>query len=114
MRLLIRILQRLAIFGLGLLTVWLVAFVFFDFADQKLPWALAVGATYGFAAYIVFPYSVRMGLKILHRQRLPQYTITADGLPGDPVNLALVGTFEQLRAAFTAAGWVQRPTGWAL
>jgi hypothetical protein len=107
MRLLIRILQRLAILGLGLLTVWLVAFVFFDFADQKLPWALAVGATYGFAAYIVFPYSVRMGLKILHRRRVPQYTITADGLPGDPVNLALVGTFEQLRAAFSAAGWVQ-------
>jgi hypothetical protein len=107
MRLLVRTLQRAAILGLGVLTVWLIVFVVFDFADQKLPWALALGATYAIAAYIILPYSVRMGLKILHRKRLPQYTITTDGLPGDPVNLALIGTFEQLRAAFASAGWVE-------
>ena len=28
-----------------------------------------------------------------------------DGLPGDPVNLALIGASEQLRSAFAAAGW---------
>ena len=37
-----------------------------------------------------------MGLKILQRKRVPRFTITGDGLPGDPVNLALTGT---LRAA---------------
>jgi hypothetical protein len=106
-RFLIRQLQRLAIFGLGALSVWLIVFVVFDFADQELPWVLALSATYAIGAYIILPYAVRMGLKIAKRRRVPRFTITGDGLPGDPVNLVLTGTFAQLRAAFAAAGWVQ-------
>src|SRR5579863_1409501 len=105
MRRLIRLLQRIAILALGALAIWLIVFVVFRFAHQKLPWILAFSATYAAAAYVVLPYAVRMGLKILHRKHVPAYTITADGLPGDPVNLALVGDLKQLRAAFTAAGW---------
>ncbi|WP_238297753.1 LssY C-terminal domain-containing protein, partial [Methylobacterium soli] len=30
-----------------------------------------------------------------------------DGLPGDPVNIALIGTSEALRSAFLRAGWTQ-------
>ncbi len=107
MRLLIRIVQRLAIFGLGVFSVWLIVFVVFDFADQRLPWMIALAATYAIAAYVILPYAVRMGLKILQRQHLPRFTITPDGLPGDPVNLALIGSFEQLRRAFAAAGWTE-------
>jgi LssY C-terminus len=36
---------------------------------------------------------------------VPSFTITSDGLPGDPVNLALIGTLPQLRTAFAALGW---------
>ncbi|MFZ0066980.1 MAG: LssY C-terminal domain-containing protein [Pseudolabrys sp.] len=105
MRLLKRFLRRLLIFGLGIITVWLIVFVVFDFADQRLPWILALAATYGAAAYIILPRVVRMGLKILQRKRVPRYTITGDGLPGDPVNLALIGTLQQLHTAFASAGW---------
>jgi len=105
MRLLKRFLQRLIIFGLGIFSVWLIVFVVFDFADRSLPWFLALAVTYGIAAYIILPRIVRMGLKILQRKRVPRYTITGDGLPGDPVNLVLVGTLQQLRAAFATAGW---------
>ncbi len=107
MRLLIRLLQRMAIFGLGALSVWLIVFVVFDFADQELPWVLALSATYAIAAYIILPYAVRMGLKILQRRHVPRFTITGDGLPGDPVNLVLTGTLAQLRAAFATAGWAE-------
>lgn len=105
MRLLTRLLQRLLIAGLGILSVWLIVFVVFDFTDQRLPWALALGLTYAIAAYVILPRAVRMGLKVLQRQLVPRFTISGDGLPGDPVNLALVGTFQQLRVAFAAAGW---------
>lgn len=105
MRLLRRLLQRLVIFGLGIFSVWLVVFVVFEFADQRLPWFLALAATYGAAAYIILPRIVRMGLKILKHKRVPSYTITGDGLPGDPVNLVLAGTLRQLHAAFAIAGW---------
>ena len=105
MRHLRRLLQRLLVFGLGILTVWLIVFVFFDFADRWLPGLLAVAFTYALAAYVILPRAVRIGLRILQRGRVPSYTITGDGLPGDPVNLALIGTMLQLRAAFAAAGW---------
>jgi hypothetical protein len=105
MRLLIRLLQRLAILGLGIVSVWLIVFVVFDFADRQLPWAVALGLTYAIAAYVILPRAVRMGLKVFQQKRAPRYTVTGDGLPGDPVNLALIGTFQQLRSAFAAAGW---------
>lgn len=100
-----RLLQRLLIFGLGIFCVWLIVFVVFETADRRLPWILAVAITYGIAAYIILPRAIRVGLKILQRKRVPSYTITGDGLPGDPVNVALVGTIQQLRAAFAAVGW---------
>jgi hypothetical protein len=103
-RLLKRLLHRFLIFGLGILSVWLIVFVF-RFTDQRLPTVLALALTYGIAAYIVLPRAVRMGLKILQRKRVPRFTVTGDGLPGDPVNLVLIGTLQQLRAAFVIAGW---------
>jgi len=98
-------LQRLLIFALGVFSVWLIVFVVFEFADRRLPWILALGLTYAIGAYIILPRAVLMGLKILQRKHVPSFTITGDGLPGDPVNLVLVGTLGQLRAAFAAAGW---------
>ena len=104
MRLLKRLLRRLLIFGLGILSVWLIVFVF-RLTDSRLPSILALALTYGVAAYIILPRAVRMGLKILHRKRVPRFTMTGDGLPGDPVNLVLAGTLQQLHAAFAISGW---------
>lgn len=104
MRFLIRTLQRLAIFGLGVLSVWLIVDVF-DWVDHELPSILALSVTYALAAYVILPYTVRMGLKVLQHRHVPRYTITGDGLPGDPVNLALIGTLDALREGFAKAGW---------
>ena len=114
MRLFRRLLQRLLILGLGIFSVWLIVFVVFETADRRLNWIVAVGLTYGIAAYVILPYAVRIGLKILQRERVPSFTITGDGLPGDPVNLALTGTLQQLRNAFATAGWSEADRlGWA-
>ncbi len=107
LRLLKRWLQRLLVFGLGLTTVWLIVFVVFRFADHRLPWILALGVTYGLAAYVILPRTVRMSLKILQRGHVPRFTMTGDGLPGDPINVVLTGTLQQLRSAFNTAGWFQ-------
>ena len=104
MRLLKRLLRRVTVLGLGILTVWLIVFVF-RLTDRRLPTVIALAVTYGIAAYIVLPRIVRMGLKVLLRKRVPRFTITGDGLPGDPVNLVLTGTPQQLHAAFKRAGW---------
>jgi len=99
-----RLLHRVLVFGLGILSIWLIVFVF-RLTDHRLPTILALAITYGIAAYIVLPRVVRIGLKILQRRRMPRFTITGDGLPGDPVNLVLIGTRQQLQAAFACAGW---------
>lgn len=106
MRTIIRLLQRAAILALGAFSIWLIVDVF-KFVDHRASPILALCMTYGIAAYVILPRAVRTGLKILQRNHVPRFTITGDGLPGDPVNLALVGTFDQLRAAFAKAGWVE-------
>src|SRR5262249_30566629 len=102
----IRFIHRAAVLGLGVLSIWLIVYVF-RFTDNETPTLVALGITYGIAAYVILPRAVRIGLKILHRKHVPRFTLTGDGLPGDPVNLALVGTLDQLRAAFTKSGWVE-------
>lgn len=110
MCLLQRLWRHILVFLIGVLTVWLIVFVVFQVTDNTLPWIVAVAVTYGLAAYIILPRVIRMSLKVLHRQHVPEYTTTGDGLPGDPVNIALVGTLPQLRAAFTAIGWTEADT----
>ena len=105
MRHLVRLVRRLLVVALGIFAVWLIVFVVFRVADHRLPWTFALALTYAVAAYVVLPRVVRMSLKILQRKSVPSFTLTGDGFPGDPVNLALVGTFAQLEEAFAAAGW---------
>ncbi|WP_414462853.1 LssY C-terminal domain-containing protein [Hyphomicrobium sp. DY-1] len=102
----IRLLQRVAILGLGALSIWLIVDVF-KFVDHRLPPILALSVAYAIGAYLILPNAVRMGLKIQRARHVPSFTITGDGLPGDPINVALAGTFQQLRDAFAAAGWVE-------
>jgi hypothetical protein len=104
-RLLKRLFQRFFVLCLGALSVWLIVFVVFDTADNRMPWLLAVSLSYVLAAYVILPIVVRMGVKVLHRRLIPRYTMTGDGLPGDPVNIVLTGTLKQLCDAFAVAGW---------
>jgi hypothetical protein len=106
MAFLTRSLQRLLVVAVGILSIWLIVFVVFRITDNRLPWILALAATYGIAAYLILPRAVRISLRILQHKHIPRYTITGDGLPGDPVNLVLIGTRQQLHAAFAAAGWL--------
>jgi hypothetical protein len=99
-------LQRLAVLGLGVLSVWLIAYVF-RLTDREVPTLIALSLTYAIGAYLILPRAVRIGLKILQQQHVPRFTLTADGLAGDPVNLALVGDLAHLRAAFAKCGWVE-------
>ena len=101
----VRLMRRVLVATLGVFAVWLIVFVVFRFADNRLPWILAAAFTYAVAAYVILPRVVRTSLKILQHKRVPRYTLTGDGLPGDPVNVVLIGTRHQLEAAFAAAGW---------
>ena len=106
MAILKRFIERLAVLGLGIVAIWLIVFVF-RITDSRLPTILALSLAYAVAAYVILPRVVRMNLKIMQRKSVPSFTVTGDGLPGDPVNLVLIGELDKLRAAFAAAGWTE-------
>jgi hypothetical protein len=67
--------------------------------------ALALVAVYVVAAYLVLP---RVWTHYEHEPGLaarPMVTVTANGIPGDPLNIGLVGTKEEAIRALAAAGW---------
>ena len=66
---------------------------------------LAVAVAYVLVAYVVLPlawdrYEHQPGLAVV-----PMVTRTAEGIPGDPLNVGLVGAEEDIVAAMHAAGW---------
>jgi len=59
------------------------------------------------AAYFLLPIAWRIGTR--HHPAIvdvPRITRTANGIPGDPLNIALVGTEEEVDAAMLVAGWL--------
>lgn len=67
---------------------------------------VVVALTYLLAAYVILP----LGWKREERHNLdasdgPRITHTVDGIPGDPVNVALVGSESEVIRAMTAAKW---------
>lgn len=100
---------RLVIIIMGILSAWIIVRIFID-ADKRAPWFISLLVTYVIAAYVIVPWVVRTSMRLLRKGVVATYSTTADGLPGDPVNLALVGTLTQLRAAFQKIGWTEADT----
>jgi hypothetical protein len=69
---------------------------------------VALVALYVFVSYIVLPAT---WARIEHEPGLSKYamlTATAQGIPGDPINVGFVGDREDVVRAFHAAGWSRR------
>jgi hypothetical protein len=73
------------------------------------------GLLFGYTAvaYFLMPVWWRYHSPSLALERTPRVTRTANGIPGDLVNVALSGTEEEVVEAFLAAGWYPAdPTTW--
>jgi hypothetical protein len=69
---------------------------------RALGWSVAAWVL---LAYVVLPALWRHYEHAPVLATLPPCTTTAAGIPGDPVNVALVGSEEEVLAGFAAAGW---------
>ena len=73
---------------------------------KRMKWLLGFLVAWAALAYLIAP-----RLWELYSHRHPDYaqverlTVTSDGHPGDPVNIALVGSESELVRAMGAAGW---------
>ncbi len=104
---LLRFLKRASVLSLAILATYLsYQFLLGRLVSPGLytPWILLLWL---FTAYVVLPRIHRKLVKIY----LPDYFIgrtrTGDGLLGDPVNLAVIGTKAQLIRAMHRAGWYE-------
>ncbi|PFG16261.1 LssY-like putative type I secretion system component LssY [Propionicimonas paludicola] len=102
----------------GAASVWFAYLTLQEGITPGWPMLLLV-VFWALVAYLVLPRIHR----ILTRIYVPDYFIgrtrTSDGLLGDPVNLALVGSPEQLHRAMELAGWIRADdltfgTGWRI
>jgi hypothetical protein len=72
---------------------------------------VAIGLAFGIGVYFLAAYVFLPALWKRYERRhpaldaLPGITCTTDDHPGDPINMALVGSQEQLQAIMQAAGW---------
>jgi LssY C-terminus len=60
---------------------------------------------YGMTAYIILPALWRHYECNPHLEHSPKTTQTADGIPGDPINVGLVGSQAEVIQAMLQAGW---------
>src|SRR5262249_37440119 len=71
--------------------------------------ALLVSAAlvaYAAVAYLLMPALwIRYGHKHPSLEDVPDVTYTADGIPADPINVALIGTKAEVMKIMLAAGW---------
>jgi hypothetical protein len=73
--------------------------------QRVLMWLFVGVAAYTVTAYLVLPafwthYEHQKGLA-----DLPMVTRTAQGIPGDPINVGLIGNEKEILCAMNAAGW---------
>lgn len=101
----VRFAKRFAVLVPGLIVAYLSVFDVFPLLHGHLPAVLAAIATYALAAYVLIPAILRIVRMLFPPKHLPLYCITPDGFASDPLNIGLIGTREELRAAMAAAGW---------
>ena len=106
LRLLLRTLWRLLVLVGGAVTIWFALFKVVPYAEVRLPMFVVLLLVYVGFAYAVIPTLIRV-LRLFDRpNHIPLYAITPDGLPSDPVNIAIVtSSREQLMYAMDKAGW---------
>ncbi len=102
----LRSIWRLFILSLGVGLAYLSAFVAFPYLDSQLPFFIALLVVYVGVAYFGLPTLLRTWRLIIRPNHIPLYVTTRDGLPSDPVNIAVVAKSKRdFIKAMKQAGW---------
>lgn len=101
----VRFLKRFAVLIPGIVIAYFSVRTIFPLFDKRLPLGIAIFFTYVVAAYVLTPALIRLIRIFMPAKHLPMYCITPDGFASDPLNIALIGSREQLIKAMQDAGW---------
>jgi hypothetical protein len=75
------------------------------FLVRLLTIAVAIVVAWLMLAYLIFPVLWRHYEHQPALESAPKTTLTAQGIPGDPLNVGLIGTEEELVRALLGSGW---------
>ena len=67
---------------------------------------IALLAIYLIVAYLILPFLWRHFEHHPAMSEAPKTTLTTDGIPGDPLNIALVGTHDEVVSGLLKSGWL--------
>ena len=72
--------------------------------NKRIVWLIIILVAWAIAAYLLVPWVSKLYYRH-HFNEGPRITLTSDGHPGDPVNVAIEGEEVELVRAMHAAGW---------
>jgi len=72
--------------------------------NKRIVWLIIILVAWAIAAYLLIPWMSKLYYRH-HFNEGPRITLTSDGHPGDPVNVAIEGEEVALVRAMHAAGW---------
>ena len=72
--------------------------------NKRMVWLIIILMAWAVAAYLLIPWVSKLYYRH-HFNEGPRITLTSDGHPGDPVNIAIEGEEDVLVRAMHAAGW---------
>ena len=102
---LLRSIWRLVVLCLGIGLAYLV-YVTFPILNNRLPVFFVLLIFYVAIAYFALPALIRTWRLLIRPNHIPLYATTPDGLPSDPVNIAIVANSRrQLITTMKKAGW---------
>ena len=102
----IRSIWRFIILALGFALAYFCAFVLFPYLDRRLPFFIALLIVYIALAYFGLPALFRTLRLVVRPNHIPLYATTTDGIPSDPVNIAIVAkSRHQFIRIMKRAGW---------
>lgn len=105
--LLFRALWRLVVFAIGLVCTWII-YELYPYAHDIFPFYIIVVIVYCAAAYFIVPALIRLLHVVIKPDHIPLYATMRDGVPSDPVTLAIIARDKRsLQAAMRKAGWYQ-------
>jgi hypothetical protein len=97
---------RLIVLALGVALAYFSAFVAFPVLNSELPFFIALLIVYIGVAYFGLPAIIRTWRLIIRQNHIPLYVTTPDGIPSDPVNIAVVAkSRKDFIAQMEKAGW---------
>ncbi|HYG84129.1 MAG TPA: LssY C-terminal domain-containing protein [Verrucomicrobiae bacterium] len=101
-----RLLWRLLVFIIAVVTAYATFFLLVPILDGKIPLLGILIIIYIWIAYVAIPGLMRVWRIAIKPNHIPLYATTSDGWPSDPVNIAVVCRSEkQLIRSMEAAGW---------